>query len=52
MESNIYNELYCVKCKQKTPTNNLIKLKTKNNKNMVQGKCMKCGTKKCKFVKM
>src|SRR6185436_4920309 len=42
--------LYCVKCKTKTETNNIITVKTKNNRPMLTGTCVICGSKKCTFL--
>ena len=44
-------EIYCVKCKSKTSTLNLIESVTKNNKPLLRGTCEICGSKKCKFTK-
>lgn len=43
--------IYCVKCKEKTKTVDAEKKKSKNNRNMIQGICKRCGTKKTTFVK-
>ena len=40
-------EIYCVKCKSKTSTLNLIESVTKNNKPILRGTCEICGFKKC-----
>ncbi len=42
--------LYCVRCKQKTETNNVEEVMSKNNKRMLRGNCFICGTKKCSFI--
>ena len=43
---------YCVKCKAKnSEMTNCVKSKTTNGRNMVKGKCKKCGTNMCKFIK-
>ena len=42
--------LYCVKCKQKTETLDVVKVITKNNRNMLKGICKVCGKKKASFV--
>lgn len=42
--------IYCVKCKKNTDTNNITNRVSKNGKNMVQGSCSVCGTKKTRFV--
>ena len=44
-------EAYCVKCKAKQQMSGESKTKTKNGRNMLKGKCPKCGTTMCKFVK-
>jgi hypothetical protein len=41
---------YCVKCKRKTESVGEQKIKTKNGRNAIKGKCAKCGTVKFKFV--
>jgi hypothetical protein len=43
-------DMYCVKDKKITPTENVVMKVTKNNRNMMQGKCTICGTTKTKFV--
>ena len=42
---------YCVKCKKEKKMIGCKKSKTKNNRNMLKGKCEECGTTMCKFVK-
>ena len=44
-------EIYCVKCKQKTDTNNPEKIQTKNNKMAIRGNCKICHSQKYMFVK-
>ena len=44
-------EIYCVKCKQKTDTNNIEKTTTKNNRLAIRGNCKLCDTQKNMFVK-
>lgn len=44
--------IYCLKCKKKTDTNNITQKKTKNNRNMIQGTCVVCNTKKSKFISL
>ena len=44
-------EIYCVKCKSKTPTLDLIESVTKNNRSILKGTCEICGSKKCTFIK-
>ena len=41
--------LYCVKCKRKTESANVIQTVTKNNKQMLKGMCSICGSKKSSF---
>ena len=41
---------YCVKCKSKTETINPKYKMSKNQKPMVQGKCVKCSKMKCRFI--
>lgn len=45
-------EIYCLKCKKKTDTINTTQKTTKNNRNMIQGNCVICGTKKSMFVSL
>lgn len=52
----IYNiemseSMYCVKCKEFTETSDLENKTTANGREMLQGRCNVCGTKKTKFVK-
>lgn len=42
---------YCVKCKKEGKMVDPKKAKTKNGRNMLKGKCDKCGTTMCRFVK-
>src|SRR5271163_560012 len=42
--------MYCVKCKQKTKTNNIIRVLTKNNRAMIKGICVVCGKNKSSFA--
>ena len=44
-------EIYCVKCKQKTNTDNIEKTTTKNNRIALRGNCKICNTQKYMFVK-
>lgn len=44
-------EGWCVKCKSKKTMSGATKSKTKNNRNIMKGKCSSCGTKMVKFVK-
>jgi len=48
---DILMEIYCVKCKKKTDTEDPVREVTKNGRPMVVGKCAVCGSKKCRFVK-
>jgi hypothetical protein len=43
-------DIYCVKCKRKTSTLNLIESVTKNNRSILKGTCEICGTKKNQFT--
>ena len=43
--------MYCVKCKRATGTNNIERVVTKNNRNMLRGKCDVCGSTKTQFIK-
>ena len=42
--------MYCVKCKQKTETIDMIKITTSNNRNMLKGICSICGKNKASFI--
>src|SRR5208337_4633867 len=42
--------MYCVKCKKKTDTLDIIHIITKNNRNMIKGICSICGKNKSSFV--
>jgi len=44
-------EGYCVKCKQKVTMKDNELTTTKNGRKMQKGKCPKCSTTVCKFVK-
>ena len=44
-------EIYCVKCKRKTPSVNIRHTTTKNNRSIVKGECKICGTSKNCFTK-
>ena len=50
MTSNNDN-LYCVKCKSRTETRDIQNVVTKNNRPMLRGVCVVCGTTKTQFVK-
>jgi hypothetical protein len=41
---------YCVKCKAKTATLNVLQITTKNNRRMTRGRCAVCGKTKSSFV--
>ena len=43
-------DLYCVKCKTRTSTNDMMTVTTKNNRAALTGKCATCGVKKFKFI--
>lgn len=43
--------MYCLKCRRKTESINVIQITTKNNRFMLQGICVVCGCKKSMFVK-
>ena len=45
-------ETYCVKCRQNTENLNSKIFKTKNNRLIMQSKCVDCGIKKSRFVKV
>ena len=42
--------IYCLKCKTKTDTLEIKQSKTKNNRLMIKGKCVLCGTNKSRFI--
>ena len=44
-------EIYCVKCKRKTPSLNIRHTTTKINRSVVKGECEICGTTKNCFTK-
>lgn len=44
-------ELYCVKCKSKTATIDLLNVTSKNGRFMLRGTCVTCGKTKTQFVK-
>ena len=45
-------DLYCVKCKMRTSTNDMTTVTTKNNRTALTGKCATCGIKKFRFVSL
>ena len=44
-------DIYCVKCKQKTPTVDEQVVKTKNKRNAITGKCQNSSRTKYMFIK-
>jgi len=44
------NQIYCVKCRRFTETKDVKQITAKNNRQMLQGICVVCGTKKSKFI--
>ncbi len=42
--------MYCVKCKKKTETDGITRVRTKNNRLMLKGVCTICGKNKASFV--
>lgn len=44
------NSTYCVKCRKKTNTTNETSTKTKNNRPILQGICIVCGSRKSAFI--
>ena len=44
------NQIYCVKCRKFTEPRDVKQKTTKNNRQMLQGICVVCGTKKSKFI--
>jgi len=44
------NQIYCVKCCKFTETRDVKQKTTKNNRQMLQGICVVCGTKKSTFI--
>ena len=45
------SDIYCVKCKRKTPTVNEQIVITKNNRYATTGQCQNCGRTKYMFIK-
>ena len=43
--------MYCVKCKRKTDSVNITEVTSKNNRRMLKGTCILCGSKKSQFTK-
>jgi hypothetical protein len=44
------NALYCVKCKQKTESIDVVEIKTKNNRKILKSVCSICSGKKTSFI--
>jgi Domain of unknown function (DUF5679)/Phospholipase A2-like domain len=42
--------MYCVKCKKKTDTLDIVQVTTKNNRSMIKGICSICGKNKASFI--
>ena len=42
---------YCLKCRKDTENINSRGSKTSNNRTMISSKCVKCGSKKSRFIK-
>ena len=42
--------MYCVKCKRKTESIDIIKVLPKNNRWMLKSTCLVCGSKKSSFI--
>ncbi|GIY22504.1 DUF5679 domain-containing protein [Caerostris darwini] len=42
--------IYCVKCKSHTETKDINQTVSKNNRPMLKGICVQCGSKKCRFL--
>jgi len=47
----LYDMMYCVRCRDNTETIGLEVVRTKNNRTAQSGTCSVCGTRKFKFVK-
>ena len=43
--------MYCVKCKKVTETKDIHQVTSKNNRQMLRGKCVVCGKTKTQFIK-
>ena len=43
-------QVYCVFCKEKTNTSEIVYKMSKNNKHMIQGKCTVCSKRKSQFI--
>jgi hypothetical protein len=44
-------DLYCVKCKTRTSTNDVMTITSKNNRTALTGKCVTCGINFFRFLK-
>lgn len=44
-------KIFCVKCKEKTETVDMIQSFSKKNQPMIKGKCLNCNCKKNVFIK-
>jgi len=44
------NQIYCVKCRRFAETRDVKQKTTKNNRQMLQGICVVCGTEKSQFI--
>ena len=42
--------MYCLRCKRKTESNNVSEALTKNNRKMLKGVCVVCGSRKSQFI--
>ena len=49
-QSDSHDKIYCLKCKTKTDTLEIKQIKSKNNRLMLQGKCVLCGSTKSRFI--
>ena len=49
MQDVQFRQIYCVKCKKKTPTAEIKEIISKNNRQMIQGVCEICGKNKSSF---
>ena len=45
-------DIYCVKCKTKTATRDLVPVTMKNGRDAASGMCVDCGTKKFRIGKI
>lgn len=43
--------MYCVKCRKSTETSQTERTVSKNNRHLLRGKCVVCGTTKTQFIK-